>query len=230
MFLSKKDSQILESKIKNLENSFDELKKQVNLLENKEIPTYEAKDTSSIINSFINSNFILKRDVSSLIENDKLIQIILAQLKQCKDKISLFKKENLEINQKIAENAVFLEDLIIKKEEALKMSISNAFKEIEKKQEKVEIPKIEEINKKITSEINNNNKEIIKLIRKATTIEIKNDKDFSYLEEKTNKIEKQLNSLEERYNKSVSPSSIAGRPIQKSKNKNFEKMFEELSK
>lgn len=230
MFLSKKDSQILESKIKNLENSFDELKKQVNLLENKEIPTYEAKDTSSIINSFINSNFILKRDLSSLIENDKLIQIILTQLKQCKDKISLFKKENSEINQKIAENAVFLEDLIIKKEEALKMSISNAFKEIEKKQEKVEIPKIEEINKKITSEINNNNKEIIKLIRKATTIEIKNDKDFSYLEEKTNKIEKQLNSLEERYNKSVSPSSIAGRPIQKSRNKNFEKMFEELSK
>jgi hypothetical protein len=230
MFLSKKDSQILENKIKNLENSFDELKNQVNLLENKEIPTYEAKDTSSIINSFINSNFILKRDLSSLIENDKLIQIILAQLKQCKDKISLFKKENSEINQKIAENAVFLEDLIIKKEEALKMSISNAFKEIEKKQEKVEIPKIEEINKKITSEINNNNKEIIKLIRKATTIEIKNDKDFSYLEEKTNKIEKQLNSLEERYNKSVSPSSIAGRPIQKSKNKNFEKMFEELSK
>lgn len=230
MFLSKKDSQILENKIKNLENSFDELKKQVNLLENKEIPTYEAKDTSSIINSFINSNFILKRDLSSLIENDKLIQIILTQLKQCKDKISLFKKENSEINQKIAENAVFLEDLIIKKEEALKMSISNAFKEIEKKQEKVEIPKIEEINKKITSEINNNNKEIIKLIRKATTIEIKNDKDFSYLEEKTNKIEKQLNSLEERYNKSVSPSSIAGRPIQKSKNKNFEKMFEELSK
>ena len=230
MFLSKKDSQILESKIKNLENSFDELKNQVNLLENKEIPTYEAKDTSSIINSFINSNFILKRDLSSLIENDKLIQIILTQLKQCKDKISLFKKENSEINQKIAENAVFLEDLIIKKEEALKMSISNAFKEIEKKQEKVEIPKIEEINKKITSEINNNNKEIIKLIRKATTIEIKNDKDFSYLEEKTNKIEKQLNALEERYNKSVSPSSIAGRPIQKSKNKNFEKMFEELSK
>lgn len=230
MFLSKKDSQILENKIKNLENSFDELKNQVNLLENKEIPTYEAKDTSSIINSFINSNFILKRDLSSLIENDKLIQIILAQLKQCKDKISLFKKENSEINQKIAENAVFLEDLIIKKEEALKMSISNAFKEIEKKQEKVEIPKIEEINKKITSEINNNNKEIIKLIRKATTIEIKNDKDFSYLEEKTNKIEKQLNTLEERYNKSVSPSSIAGRPIQKSKNKNFEKMFEELSK
>ena len=230
MFLSKKDSQILESKIKNLENSFDELKKQVNLLENKEIPTYEAKDTSSIINSFINSNFILKRDLSSLIENDKLIQIILTQLKQCKDKISLFKKENSEINQKIAENTVFLEDLIIKKEEALKMSISNAFKEIEKKQEKVEIPKIEEINKKITSEINNNNKEIIKLIRKATTIEIKNDKDFSYLEEKTNKIEKQLNALEERYNKSVSPSSIAGRPIQKSKNKNFEKMFEELSK
>ena len=230
MFLSKKDSQILESKIKNLENSFDELKKQVNLLENKEIPTCEAKDTSSIINSFINSNFILKRDLSSLIENDKLIQIILTQLKQCKDKISLFKKENSEINQKIAENAVFLEDLIIKKEEALKMSISNAFKEIEKKQEKVEIPKIEEINKKITSEINNNNKEIIKLIRKATTIEIKNDKDFSYLEEKTNKIEKQLNALEERYNKSVSPSSIAGRPIQKSKNKNFEKMFEELSK
>ena len=230
MFLSKKDSQILESKIKNLENSFDELKKQVNLLENKEIPTYEAKDTSSIINSFINSNFILKRDLSSLIENDKLIQIVLTQLKQCKDKISLFKKENSEINQKIAENAVFLEDLIIKKEEALKMSISNAFKEIEKKQEKVEIPKIEEINKKITSEINNNNKEIIKLIRKATTIEIKNDKDFSCLEEKTNKIEKQLNSLEERYNKSVSPSSIAGRPIQKSKNKNFEKMFEELSK
>lgn len=230
MFLSKKDSQILESKIKNLENSFDELKNQVNLLENKEVPTYEAKDTSSIINSFINSNFILKRDLSSLIENDKLIQIILAQLKQCKDKISLFKKENSEINQKIAENAVFLEDLIIKKEEALKMSISNAFKEIEKKQEKVEIPKIEEINKKITSEINNNNKEIIKLIRKATTIEIKNDKDFSYLEEKTNKIEKQLNALEERYNKSVSPSSIAGRPIQKSKNKNFEKMFEELSK
>lgn len=230
MFLSKKDSQILENKIKNLENSFDELKNQVNLLENKEIPTYEAKDTSSIINSFINSNFILKRDLSSLIENDKLIQIILAQLKQCKDKISLFKKENSEINQKIAENAVFLEDLIIKKEEALKMSISNAFKEIEKKQEKVEIPKIEEINKKITSEINNNNKEIIKLIRKATTIEIKNDKDFSYLEEKTNKIEKQLNALEERYNKSVSPSSIAGRPIQKSKNKNFEKMFEELSK
>ena len=230
MFLSKKDSQILENKIKNLENSFDELKKQVNLLENKEVPTYEAKDTSSIINSFINSNFILKRDLSSLIENDKLIQIILTQLKQCKDKISLFKKENSEINQKIAENAVFLEDLIIKKEEALKMSISNAFKEIEKKQEKVEIPKIEEINKKITSEINNNNKEIIKLIRKATTIEIKNDKDFSYLEEKTNKIEKQLNSLEERYNKSVSPSSIAGRPIQKSKNKNFEKMFEELSK
>lgn len=230
MFLSKKDSQILESKIKNLENSFDELKKQVNLLENKEVPTYEAKDTSSIINSFINSNFILKRDLSSLIENDKLIQIVLTQLKQCKDKISLFKKENSEINQKIAENAVFLEDLIIKKEEALKMSISNAFKEIEKKQEKVEIPKIEEINKKITSEINNNNKEIIKLIRKATTIEIKNDKDFSYLEEKTNKIEKQLNSLEERYNKSVSPSSIAGRPIQKSKNKNFEKMFEELSK
>lgn len=230
MFLSKKDSQILENKIKNLENSFDELKKQVNLLENKEIPTYEAKDTSSIINSFINSNFILKRDLSSLIENDKLIQIILTQLKQCKDKISLFKKENSEINQKIAENAVFLEDLIIKKEEALKMSISNAFKEIEKKQEKVEIPKIEEINKKITSEINNNNKEIIKLIRKATTIEIKNDKDFSYLEEKTNKIEKQLNALEERYNKSVSPSSIAGRPIQKSKNKNFEKMFEELSK
>lgn len=230
MFLSKKDSQILENKIKNLENSFDELKKQVNLLENKEVPTYEAKDTSSIINSFINSNFILKRDLSSLIENDKLIQIILTQLKQCKDKISLFKKENSEINQKIAENAVFLEDLIIKKEEALKMSISNAFKEIEKKQEKVEIPKIEEINKKITSEINNNNKEIIKLIRKATTIEIKNDKDFSYLEEKTNKIEKQLNALEERYNKSVSPSSIAGRPIQKSKNKNFEKMFEELSK
>ena len=230
MFLSKKDSQILESKIKNLENSFDELKKQVNLLENKEIPTYEAKDTSSIINSFINSNFILKRDLSSLIENDKLIQIVLTQLKQCKDKISLFKKENSEINQKIAENAVFLEDLILKKEEALKISISNAFKEIEKKQEKVEIPKIEEINKKITSEINNNNKEIIKLIRKATTIEIKNDKDFSYLEEKTNKIEKQLNSLEERYNKSVSPSSIAGRPIQKSKNKNFEKMFEELSK
>lgn len=230
MFLLKKDSQILESKIKNLENSFDELKKQVNLLENKEVPTYEAKDTSSIINSFINSNFILKRDLSSLIENDKLIQIILMQLKQCKDKISLFKKENSEINQKIAENAVFLEDLIIKKEEALKMSISNAFKEIEKKQEKVEIPKIEEINKKITSEINNNNKEIIKLIRKATTIEIKNDKDFSYLEEKTNKIEKQLNALEERYNKSVSPSSIAGRPIQKSKNKNFEKMFEELSK
>lgn len=230
MFLSKKDSQILENKIKNLENSFDELKKQVNLLENKEVPTYEAKDTSSIINSFINSNFILKRDLSSLIENDKLIQIILTQLKQCKDKISLFKKENSEINQKIAENAVFLEDLIIKKEEALKMSISNAFKEIEKKQEKVEIPKIEEINKKITSEINNNNKEIIKLIRKATTIEIKNDKDFSYLEEKTNKIEKQLNSLEERYNKSVSPSSIAGRPIQKSRNKNFEKMFEELSK
>ena len=230
MFLSKKDSQILESKIKNLENSFDELKNQVNLLENKEIPTYEAKDTSSIINSFINSNFILKRDLSSLIENDKLIQIILTQLKQCKDKISLFKKENSEINQKIAENAVFLEDLIIKKEEALKMSISNAFKEIEKKQEKVEIPKIEEINKKITSEINNNNKEIIKLIRKATTIEIKNDKDFSYLEEKTNKIEKQLNALEERYNKSVSPSSIAGRPIQKSRNKNFEKMFEELSK
>lgn len=230
MFLSKKDSQILESKIKNLENSFDELKKQVNLLENKEIPTYEAKDTSSIINSFINSNFILKRDLSSLIENDKLIQIILTQLKQCKDKISLFKKENSEINQKIAENAVFLEDLIIKKEEALKMSISNAFKEIEKKQEKVEIPKIEEINKKITSEINSNNKEIIKLIRKATTIEIKNDKDFSYLEEKTNKIEKQLNALEERYNKSVSPSSIAGRPIQKSRNKNFEKMFEELSK
>lgn len=230
MFLSKKDSQILENKIKNLENSFDELKKQVNLLENKEIPTYEAKDTSSIINSFINSNFILKRDLSSLIENDKLIQIVLTQLKQCKDKISLFKKENSEINQKIAENAVFLEDLIIKKEEALKMSISNAFKEIEKKQEKVEIPKIEEINKKITSEINNNNKEIIKLIRKATTIEIKNDKDFSYLEEKTNKIEKQLNVLEERYNKSVSPSSIAGRPIQKSKNKNFEKMFEELSK
>lgn len=230
MFLSKKDSQILENKIKNLENSFDELKNQVNLLENKEIPTYEAKDTSSIINSFINSNFILKRDLSSLIENDKLIQIILAQLKQCKDKISLFKKENSEINQKIAENAVFLEDLIIKKEEALKMSISNAFKEIEKKQEKVEIPKIEEINKKITSEINNNNKEIIKLIRKATTIEIKNDKDFSYLEEKTNKIEKQLNALEERYNKSISPSSIAGRPIQKSKNKNFEKMFEELSK
>lgn len=230
MFLSKKDSQILENKIKNLENSFDELKNQVNLLENKEIPTYEAKDTSSIINSFINSNFILKRDLSSLIENDKLIQIILTQLKQCKDKISLFKKENSEINQKIAENAVFLEDLIIKKEEALKMSISNAFKEIEKKQEKVEIPKIEEINKKITSEINNNNKEIIKLIRKATTIEIKNDKDFSYLEEKTNKIEKQLNSLEERYNKSVSPSSIAGRPIQKSRNKNFEKMFEELSK
>ena len=142
----------------------------------------------------------------------------------------MFKKENSEINQKIAENAVFLEDLIIKKEEALKMSISNAFKEIEKKQEKVEIPKIEEINKKITSEINNNNKEIIKLIRKATTIEIKTDKDFSYLEEKTNKIEKQLNALEERYNKSVSPSSIAGRPIQKSKNKNFEKMFEELSK
>lgn len=230
MFLSKKDSQILENKIKNLENSFDELKKQVNLLENKEIPTYEAKDTSSIINSFINSNFILKRDLSSLIENDKLIQIILTQLKQCKEKISLFKKENSEINQKIAENAVFLEDLIIKKEEALKMSISNAFKEIEKKQEKVEIPKIEEINKKITSEINNNNKEIIKLIRKATIIEIKNDKDFSYLEEKTNKIEKQLNSLEERYNKSVSPSSIAGRPIQKSRNKNFEKMFEELSK
>lgn len=230
MFLSKKDSQILENKIKNLENSFDELKKQVNLLENKEVPTYEAKDTSSIINSFINSNFILKRDLSSLIENDKLIQIILTQLKQCKDKISLFKKENSEINQKIAENAVFLEDLIIKKEEALKMSISNAFKEIEKKQEKVEIPKIEEINKKITSEINNNNKEIIKLIRKATTIEIKNDKDFSYLEEKTNKIEKQLNALEERYNKSVSPSSIAGRPIQKSRNKNFEKMFEELSK
>lgn len=230
MFLSKKDSQILESKIKNLENSFDELKNQVNLLENKEIPTYEAKDTSSIINSFIDSNFILKRDLSSLIENDKLIQIILTQLKQCKDKISLFKKENSEINQKIAENAVFLEDLIIKKEEALKMSISNAFKEIEKKQEKVEIPKIEEINKKITSEINNNNKEIIKLIRKATTIEIKNDKDFSYLEEKTNKIEKQLNSLEERYNKSVSPSSIAGRPIQKSKNKNFEKMFEDLSR
>lgn len=230
MFLSKKDSQILENKIKNLENSFDELKNQVNLLENKEIPTYEAKDTSSIINSFINSNFILKRDLSSLIENDKLIQTILTQLKQCKDKISLFKKENSEINQKIAENAVFLEDLIIKKEEALKMSISNAFKEIEKKQEKVEIPKIEEINKKITSEINNNNKEIIKLIRKATTIEIKNDKDFSYLEEKTNKIEKQLNALEERYNKSVSPSSIAGRPIQKSKNKNFEKMFEELSK
>nr|DAX94164.1 MAG TPA: hypothetical protein [Caudoviricetes sp.] len=230
MFLSKKDSQILESKIKNLENSFDELKNQVNLLENKEIPTYEAKDTSSIINSFINSNFILKRDLSSLIENDKLIQIVLTQLKQCKEKISLFKKENSEINQKIAENAVFLEDLIIKKEEALKMSISNAFKEIEKKQEKVEIPKIEEINKKITSEINNNNKEIIKLIRKATTIEIKNDKDFSYLEEKTNKIEKQLNSLEERYNKSVSPSSIAGRPIQKSRNKNFEKMFEELSK
>lgn len=230
MFLSKKDSQILENKIKNLENSFDELKKQVNLLENKEVPTYEAKDTSSIINSFINSNFILKRDLSSLIENDKLIQIILTQLKQCKEKISLFKKENSEINQKIAENAVFLEDLIIKKEEALKMSISNAFKEIEKKQEKVEIPKIEEINKKITSEINNNNKEIIKLIRKATTIEIKNDKDFSYLEEKTNKIEKQLNALEERYNKSVSPSSIAGRPIQKSKNKNFEKMFEELSK
>ena len=230
MFLSKKDSQILESKIKNLENSFDELKNQVNLLENKEIPTHEAKDTSSIINSFINSNFILKRDLSSLIENDKLIQIILTQLKQCKDKISLFKKENSEINQKIAENAVFLEDLIIKKEEALKMSISNAFKEIEKKQEKVEIPKIEEINKKITSEINNNNKEIIKLIRKATTIEIKNDKDFSYLEEKTNKIEKQLNALEERYNKSVSPSSIAGRPIQKSRNKNFEKMFEELSK
>lgn len=230
MFLLKKDSQILESKIKNLENSFDELKKQVNLLENKEIPTYEAKDASSIINSFINSNFILKRDLSSLIENDKLIQIILTQLKQCKDKISLFKKENSEINQKIAENAVFLEDLIIKKEEALKMSISNAFKEIEKKQEKVEIPKIEEINKKITSEINNNNKEIIKLIRKATTIEIKNDKDFSYLEEKTNKIEKQLNALEERYNKSVSPSSIAGRPIQKSRNKNFEKMFEELSK
>lgn len=230
MFLSKKDSQILENKIKNLENSFNELKNQVNLLENKEIPTYEAKDTSSIINSFINSNFILKRDLSSLIENDKLIQIILTQLKQCKDKISLFKKENSEINQKIAENAVFLEDLIIKKEEALKMSISNAFKEIEKKQEKVEIPKIEEINKKITSEINNNNKEIIKLIRKATTIEIKNDKDFSYLEEKTNKIEKQLNALEERYNKSVSPSSIAGRPIQKSRNKNFEKMFEELSK
>lgn len=230
MFLSKKDSQILESKIKNLENSFDELKNQVNLLENKEVPTYEAKDTSSIINSFINSNFILKRDLSSLIENDKLIQIILTQLKQCKDKISLFKKENSEINQKIAENAVFLEDLIIKKEEALKTSISNAFKEIEKKQEKVEIPKIEEINKKITSEINNNNKEIIKLIRKATTIEIKNDKDFSYLEEKTNKIEKQLNALEERYNKSVSPSSIAGRPIQKSRNKNFEKMFEELSK
>ena len=230
MFLSKKDSQILENKIKNLENSFDELKNQVNLLENKEIPTYEAKDTSSIINSFINSNFILKRDLSSLIENDKLIQIILTQLKQCKDKISLFKKENSEINQKIAENAVFLEDLIIKKEEALKMSISNAFKEIEKKQEKVEIPKIEEINKKITSEINSNNKEIIKLIRKATTIEIKNDKDFSYLEEKTNKIEKQLNVLEERYNKSVSPSSIAGRPIQKSRNKNFEKMFEELSK
>ena len=230
MFLSKKDSQILENKIKNLENSFDELKNQVNLLENKEIPTYEAKDTSSIINSFINSNFILKRDLSSLIENDKLIQIVLTQLKQCKDKISLFKKENSEINQKIAENAVFLEDLIIKKEEALKMSISNAFKEIEKKQEKVEIPKIEEINKKITSEINNNNKEIIKLIRKATTIEIKNDKDFSYLEEKTNKIEKQLNALEERYNKSVSPSSIAGRPIQKSRNKNFEKMFEELSK
>lgn len=230
MFLSKKDSQILENKIKNLENSFDELKKQVNLLENKEIPTYEAKDTSSIINSFINSNFILKRDLSSLIENDKLIQIVLTQLKQCKEKISLFKKENSEINQKIAENAVFLEDLIIKKEEALKMSISNAFKEIEKKQEKVEIPKIEEINKKITSEINNNNKEIIKLIRKSTTIEIKNDKDFSYLEEKTNKIEKQLNVLEERYNKSVSPSSIAGRPIQKSKNKNFEKMFEELSK
>ena len=230
MFLSKKDSQILENKIKNLENSFDELKNQVNLLENKEIPTYEAKDTSSIINSFINSNFILKRDLSSLIENDKLIQIVLTQLKQCKDKISLFKKENSEINQKIAEDAVFLEDLIIKKEEALKMSISNAFKEIEKKQEKVEIPKIEEINKKITSEINSNNKEIIKLIRKATTIEIKNDKDFSYLEEKTNKIEKQLNALEERYNKSVSPSSIAGRPIQKSKNKNFEKMFEELSK
>ena len=230
MFLSKKDSQILESKIKNLEDSFYELKNQVNLLENKEIPAYEAKDTSSIINSFINSNFILKRDLSSLIENDKLIQIILTQLKQCKDKISLFKKENSEINQKIAENAVFLEDLIIKKEEALKMSISNAFKEIEKKQEKVEIPKIEEINKKITSEINNNNKEIIKLIRKATTIEIKNDKDFSYLEEKTNKIEKQLNALEERYNKSVSPSSIAGRPIQKSRNKNFEKMFEELSK
>ena len=230
MFLSKKDSQILENKIKNLENSFDELKNQVNLLENKEIPTYEAKDTSSIINSFINSNFILKRDLSSLIENDKLIQIILAQLKQCKDKISLFKKENTEINQKIAENAVFLEDLIIKKEEALKISISNAFKEIEKKQEKVEIPKIEEINKKITSEINNNNKEIIKLIRKATTIDIKNEKDFSYLEEKTNKIEKQLNALEERYNKSVSPSSIAGRPIQKSRNKNFEKMFEELSK
>ena len=230
MFLLKKDSRILESKIKNLENSFDELKKQVNLLENKEVPTYEAKDTSSIINSFINSNFILKRDLSSLIENDKLIQIILTQLKQCKDKISLFKKENSEINQKIAENAVFLEDLIIKKEEALKMSISNAFKEIEKKQEKVEIPKIEEINKKITSEINSNNKEIIKLIRKATTIEIKNDKDFSYLEEKTDKIEKQLNSLEERYNKSVSPSSIAGRPIQKSRNKNFEKMFEELSK
>ena len=230
MFLLKKDSQILENKIKNLENSFYELKNQVNLLENKEIPTYEAKDTSSIINSFINSNFILKRDLSSLIENDKLIQIILTQLKQCKDKISLFKKENSEINQKIAENAVFLEDLIIKKEEALKMSISNAFKEIEKKQEKVEIPKIEEINKKITSEINNNNKEIIKLIRKATTIEIKTDKDFSYLEEKTNKIEKQLNALEERYNKSVSPSSIAGRPIQKSKNKNFEKMFEELSK
>ena len=73
MFLSKKDSQILENKIKNLENSFDELKNQVNLLENKEIPTYEAKDTSSIINSFINSNFILKRDLSSLIENDKLI-------------------------------------------------------------------------------------------------------------------------------------------------------------
>ena len=230
MFLSKKDSQILENKIKNLENSFNELKNQVNLLENKEVPAYEAKDTSSIINSFINSNFILKRDLSSLIENDKLIQIVLTQLKQCKDKISLFKKENSEINQKIAENAVFLEDLIIKKEEALKMSISNAFKEIEKKQEKVEIPKIEEINKKITSEINNNNKEIIKLIRKATTIEIKNDKDFSYLEEKTNKIEKQLNALEERYNKSVSPSSIAGRPIQKSKNKNFEKMFEELSK
>ena len=230
MFLLKKDSQILENKIKNLENSFDELKNQVNLLENKEVPTYEAKDTSSIINSFINSNFILKRDLSSLIENDKLIQIILTQLKQCKDKISLFKKENSEINQKIAENAVFLEDLIIKKEEALKMSISNAFKEIEKKQEKVEIPKIEEINKKITSEINNNNKEIIKLIRKATTVEIKNDKDFSYLEEKTNKIEKQLNALEERYNKSVSPSSIAGRPIQKSRNKNFEKMFEELSK
>lgn len=230
MFLLKKDSQILESKIKNLEKVFDELKNQVNLLENKEVPTYEAKDTSLIINSFINSNFILKRDLSSLIEKDKLIQTILTQLKQCKEKNSLFKKEILDINQKIAENAVFLEDLIIKKEEALKMSISNAFKEIEKKQEKVEIPKIEEINKKIITEINNNNKEIIKLIRKATTIEIKNDKDFSYLEEKTNKIEKQLNSLEERYNKSVSPSSIAGRPIQKSKNKNFEKMFEELSK